>query len=199
MTGSASAQIRLHALEALCERLTSTGCYALAIESGLAAVAAEPLRESAHRALIKAHLAEGNRSEALRQYGRLCDLLRTDLIADPPADVTRLVRWSLPECPKPALDPDDDVLDRGSGHHLILTGFQVESCCHPRAERLGRFGFEPYPDHYDSDSFMARRSHDMYDERRSSLGRHPTVNEIRYPPCHLGGVPQQALLLALGI
>ncbi len=98
-------QIRLHALEALCERLTSIGYFALAIESGLAAVAAEPLRESAHRALIKAHLAEGNRSEALRQYRRLCDLLRTDLTADPPEDVTRLVRWTPPGSPEATAPP----------------------------------------------------------------------------------------------
>jgi hypothetical protein len=31
-------------------------------------VAAEPLRESAHRALIKAHFAEGNPGEAAHQY-----------------------------------------------------------------------------------------------------------------------------------
>jgi DNA-binding SARP family transcriptional activator len=98
-------QIRLHALEALCERLTAAGCYALAIESGLAAVTAEPLRESAHRALIKAHLAEGNRSEALRQYHRLCDLLSTDLTANPSEDITRLVRWSPPTIPSATAPP----------------------------------------------------------------------------------------------
>ncbi|HEY1345676.1 MAG TPA: BTAD domain-containing putative transcriptional regulator [Streptosporangiaceae bacterium] len=98
-------QIRLHALEALCEQLTSAGCYALAIESGLAAVAAEPLRESAHRALIKAHLAEGNRSEAMRQYKRLCELLRTDLTADPSEDVTSLVRWAPPRTPEATAPP----------------------------------------------------------------------------------------------
>jgi DNA-binding SARP family transcriptional activator len=54
-------QPRLHALEALCERLITAGRYGEAIDAGLAVVAAEPLRESAHRALIKAHLAEGTR------------------------------------------------------------------------------------------------------------------------------------------
>ena len=37
----------------------------------MAAVAVEPLRESAHRAVMRVHLAEGNRNEALRQY-ELC-------------------------------------------------------------------------------------------------------------------------------
>ena len=61
-------QVRLHALESLCDRLTRRGRYGKAIELGLAAVAGEPLRESAHRAVMRAHLAEGNRHEALRQY-----------------------------------------------------------------------------------------------------------------------------------
>jgi DNA-binding SARP family transcriptional activator len=64
-------QARLHALEALCGALTRTGDFGKAIEVGLAAVAGEPLRESAHRAVMRAHLAEGNRHEAARQY-ELC-------------------------------------------------------------------------------------------------------------------------------
>jgi DNA-binding SARP family transcriptional activator len=88
--------IRIHALETLCERLTAAGRYDLAVESGLAAAAAEPLRESAHRCLIKAHLAEGNRSEAIRQYRRLCELLRSELDVGPPEDLTLLMRSVLP-------------------------------------------------------------------------------------------------------
>lgn len=64
-------QVRLHALEARCGQLTRSGRYGKAIEVGLAAVAGEPLRESAHRAVMRVHLAEGNRHEALRQY-ELC-------------------------------------------------------------------------------------------------------------------------------
>jgi DNA-binding SARP family transcriptional activator len=61
-------QIRMHALEALCISRTAAGRYADAIDAGLAAVEAEPLRESAQRALVAAHLAEGNLSEAVRTY-----------------------------------------------------------------------------------------------------------------------------------
>jgi DNA-binding SARP family transcriptional activator len=61
-------QTRLHALDSLCPALAREGRYAMAIEVGLTAVAAEPLRESAHRAVILAHLEEGNFREALRQY-----------------------------------------------------------------------------------------------------------------------------------
>ncbi len=60
--------LRLHALEALCNELVSRGRYALAVEAGQAAVQAEPLRESARRALVSAHLADGNCGEAIRQY-----------------------------------------------------------------------------------------------------------------------------------
>jgi DNA-binding SARP family transcriptional activator len=61
-------QLRLHALEATCERLAGTRRFGIAVEAGLAAVAADPLRESAHRALVRVHLAEGNLGEAIRQY-----------------------------------------------------------------------------------------------------------------------------------
>jgi DNA-binding SARP family transcriptional activator len=71
--------LRLHALESLCDQLTAVGRYPSAIEAGFAAVRAEPLRESAHRALIRAHLAEGNTSEALRLYRSFCGLLRREL------------------------------------------------------------------------------------------------------------------------
>src|SRR5262249_15135141 len=57
-------QLHLHALEALAARLCARGRFHRAVEAGLAAVAAEPLRESAHNALIAAHLGGGNVAEA---------------------------------------------------------------------------------------------------------------------------------------
>jgi len=60
-------QLHVHALERLCERLADNGRFGPAIEVGLAAVRHDPLRQSAHRAVMRAHLAEGNRGEALRQ------------------------------------------------------------------------------------------------------------------------------------
>lgn len=59
---------RLHALEVLSARLSREGRHGAAVEAGLAALAADPLRETAHRAVIEALLAEGNRAEALRQW-----------------------------------------------------------------------------------------------------------------------------------
>jgi DNA-binding SARP family transcriptional activator len=75
--------LRLHALEAMCERLTATQRYGEAVEAGLAAVRAGPLRESAHQALVKVHLAEGNRYEATRQYQSCRRLLRNELSLQP--------------------------------------------------------------------------------------------------------------------
>jgi DNA-binding SARP family transcriptional activator len=72
-------QLRLHALELLCELLASAGRYAQAVEAGLAAVSIEPLRESAHRALIAAYRAEGNPGEAIRQYRTYRELLWSGL------------------------------------------------------------------------------------------------------------------------
>jgi DNA-binding SARP family transcriptional activator len=84
-------QLRLHALEARCRRLAKTGRYAQAIQAGLAAVAGEPLRESAHRALIMVHLAEGNHSEALRQYQGYRSLLRQELGVSPSPQLNEVI------------------------------------------------------------------------------------------------------------
>ena len=84
-------QLRLHALEALCVRCTEEGRAAAAIAAGLAAVAAEPLRESSHRVLVEAHLSEGNQAEALRQYLHYRDLLWDDLGVAPSPRITSLV------------------------------------------------------------------------------------------------------------
>jgi DNA-binding SARP family transcriptional activator len=86
-------QLRLHALEALCERLTRLGRYGEAVDAGLVVVCAAPFRESAHRAVVRAHLAAGNRWEAVRQYERCRDLLRSELGLEPSAGLRELFSW----------------------------------------------------------------------------------------------------------
>lgn len=76
-------QLRIHALEALCRRLVEAGRPAEAIDAGLAAVAAEPLRESAQRVLIEAHLSEHNACEARAQYERYRGALWEALAIEP--------------------------------------------------------------------------------------------------------------------
>lgn len=79
-------QVRLHALEALAGLLAKDGRFGEAVDAALGAIRVEPLRESAHRALVATHLAEGNRSEALRQYAAYAALLDAELgVAPSPA------------------------------------------------------------------------------------------------------------------
>jgi DNA-binding SARP family transcriptional activator len=84
-------QLCFHGLEAMAERLLDLGRYCDAIDAGLTAVRGEPLRESAHRVLITAHLAEGNHCEALRQYQWYERILREELGIEPSSRMTLLV------------------------------------------------------------------------------------------------------------
>jgi DNA-binding SARP family transcriptional activator len=84
-------QLRIHALEALCDRLALAGRYGEAVDAGMAAVCAEPLRESAHGTLISAHIAEGNVCEARRQYEICRRLLTDELGIEPSESLRRLV------------------------------------------------------------------------------------------------------------
>lgn len=84
-------QLRLHALEALCDRLTDVHLYSAALNAGLASVCADPLRESARRAVIRTFLHEGNRSDAVRQFASYRRLLRKELGIDPSPKLTRFI------------------------------------------------------------------------------------------------------------
>ncbi len=82
----------LHALEALSRRLVKAGRFAEAVESAMVAVGVEPLRESAQRALIEAHLSEGNLVEAMRSYDAYRHLTRRELGVDPSGELSALLR-----------------------------------------------------------------------------------------------------------
>ncbi|HSL10703.1 MAG TPA: BTAD domain-containing putative transcriptional regulator [Actinomycetota bacterium] len=84
-------QLRLHALEALAERLTTGRRFGCASASAVAAVRAEPLRESPRAALIRVHIAEGNRSEALREFAGYSELLKDELGVEPTDRLRSLV------------------------------------------------------------------------------------------------------------
>ena len=83
-------QLRLRRLEQLSEAARLRENFQLALQAALAAVALEPLRESAHRHVMLVHLAENNPSEALRQYDRIRRQLRDELGLAPSA-ATRTV------------------------------------------------------------------------------------------------------------
>ena len=76
-------QLRLHALEALCTQFSLVGRHGDAVDAGLEAVRADPLRESARRVLIDAYLTEGNVSEAVRQYQAFAVVLHAELGLQP--------------------------------------------------------------------------------------------------------------------
>jgi DNA-binding SARP family transcriptional activator len=85
-------QLRVHALEALAHHLVRDGRFADAISAALAAVRAEPLRETAYASLIHVHLAEGNRCEALAAFERCRASLRAELGLDPSPALHELIR-----------------------------------------------------------------------------------------------------------
>lgn len=84
-------QLRLHTMEVAAERLASRGRYGEAVDVALAAVAADPLRESARRALVRAYLAEQNPCEALRQYDAYEKLLQSRLGLKPSSELAELI------------------------------------------------------------------------------------------------------------
>lgn len=96
-------QIRLHALESLARQLSACGRYTDALRAALAAVRLEPLRETAHYTLIEIHLAEGNRSEARRQFERCRRMLRDELDVDPSDSMRYLLESGLGRSTSPAL------------------------------------------------------------------------------------------------
>lgn len=84
-------QQRLRALEQLCRCHTDAARFGPAIHAGLSAVDSEPLRESAQRVLIAAHLAEGNRFEAVRQFHSYESVLMDDMGVRPSDDFVRMI------------------------------------------------------------------------------------------------------------
>jgi DNA-binding SARP family transcriptional activator len=78
----------LGAIEHLSRLLVCAHRCGDAVEAALTVVSSEPLRESAQRALIEAHLAEGNLCEALRSFATYESLLKRELSVPPPRDLT---------------------------------------------------------------------------------------------------------------
>lgn len=83
--------LRLHALEELSLRLAASARYGLALEVALAAVALDPLRESAHRTVIEIHASEGNVATALATHERFRARLARELRIAPSPQMDALV------------------------------------------------------------------------------------------------------------
>ena len=85
-------RLRVHALDAMTERFAAAGQFWHATAAARAAIAVDPLRESAHAALIRVHLAQGNQSEALKVFAAYESLLNEELRIPPTAHIQDLVR-----------------------------------------------------------------------------------------------------------
>ena len=91
------------------------------------AVALEPFRETAHRRLMQAHAAAGNRAEALRAYERCRRLLAEELGVDPSPETEAAYVELLGQEPTPPPVPSP---------HVVL-GL-------PSPDRLGKAGSAPF-------------------------------------------------------
>jgi len=85
-------QTRMRAIEGLTDRLLERGDHGAALSAALRAAALDPLRESAHRQLIRVHLAEGNYVEAVRVYDAFRRRLRTEFGVTVSPRIVQLVR-----------------------------------------------------------------------------------------------------------
>jgi DNA-binding SARP family transcriptional activator len=85
-------QLRLTTLEALSQRLVAAGHHGAAVQTALAAVQADSLRDSAYETLIRACLAQGNRHQALSHFADYRRVIRDELGLEPAPTIGRLLR-----------------------------------------------------------------------------------------------------------
>ena len=83
--------LRMRALEALASRLIKRQRFCDASLAAMAAVAADPLRETARALLIRVHIAEGNQSDAIREFRGYKSLLRSEFGLEPSMRLQELV------------------------------------------------------------------------------------------------------------
>jgi DNA-binding SARP family transcriptional activator len=112
-------QLRLHALEALAGKLTAVGRHGEAVQAAHAAVRAEPLRETARRALVRIHLAQGNVAEAIRAYESFRAHLLDELGVAPSAQMEALVAGIRRPRRVPALPPLPPSHPPAGAHHRV--------------------------------------------------------------------------------
>jgi DNA-binding SARP family transcriptional activator len=80
------AQLHLDVLERLVRRLEANGRHADALQYAQRLIRHDPLREDAHRAVIRLHAACGDRTSALRAYHVCVAVMRRELGVEPAPD-----------------------------------------------------------------------------------------------------------------
>jgi len=99
-------QLRLHSLEILSGLLSAAGRYGAAADAALSAISADPLRESARRALVGVYLAEDNLSLAVSEFDRYRRVLRRELDCAPSRQFHELIRSAVASAKeRPDLEP----------------------------------------------------------------------------------------------
>lgn len=88
-------QLRLHMLEQLAVDHLDAGRHGEALQAALEAMAAEPLRETPHRLVVRIHLAEGNAFEAVHAFYVYRDLIMRELRLEPSPAMCALVDETL--------------------------------------------------------------------------------------------------------
>jgi DNA-binding SARP family transcriptional activator len=84
--------LRLEGLEHAAHTLLDRLDLGRALQAALGAAQSEPLRESARRLLVRVHIAEGNVSEALREYRSYRQVLVEELGVEPSRAMHDLIR-----------------------------------------------------------------------------------------------------------
>ncbi|GGO94484.1 AfsR/SARP family transcriptional regulator [Wenjunlia tyrosinilytica] len=115
-------QLQLHSLETVARHLIARGRHALALEAALACVRIEPLRESAHRAVVAVHLAENNMVEAVRHYRAFREFLLDELGLEPSARFLAML--------PPAGDQPPTAGRRTSGRAELLSAHPLQEGRH---------------------------------------------------------------------
>lgn len=106
-------QLRLHALELTAHALLSRGLAGAAMHAALAAVQLEPLRESAHRAVITVHLSEGNVAQALDQYALYRSVMLAEVGIEPTRSLQDLLGVALHRVPPVPSQPSQRAVRGG--------------------------------------------------------------------------------------
>ena len=92
--------VRAETLESLVASLSRDARPSLAMHAAQSAIRNEPLRETAHVALVRLHIAAGNHGEALRAFGRFSATL-SEAVDVGPSDVFRELIDALPGATPP--------------------------------------------------------------------------------------------------
>lgn len=85
-------QLRLATLERLAHDLSATGNHGAAVHLALTAVQADALRDSAHKTLIEAFIAQGNRHDADTHFAAYQRIFRDELGIETAGSIDQLLR-----------------------------------------------------------------------------------------------------------